>query len=127
MNDKMTSRALAAGAFAYIGSTAMRAHSAATMEPTPVESNFRFPHKGPTEFELRGENSTFGQYSSFGEILDLKTGDALGVLTDQDGDQIVGAVKLDPEAVETTPFHFSWRPSVQLNNGRRYVNTGKFA
>jgi len=92
-----------------------------------VETDFRFPHKGRTGFDVRGENSTFGRYSAFAEVVDLKAGDALGVLTDQDGDQIVGVVELNITADGPLTLHFSWRDSVRLSNGQTYVNTGKFA
>ena len=116
----------AAGALGCIALGPAAVHAAAKVDSNVIESNFRFPHKGRTEFELRGENEVFGQYSSFGEVVDMTTGEALGVLTDQDGDRIVGVVTLTPRP-ETLAFHFSWRESVRLSNGPKYHNTGKFA
>jgi hypothetical protein len=117
----------AAGALGCLALGPAAAHAAAKEDSNLVETDFRIPHKGRTEFELRGENATFGRYSAFGEVVDMKVGDALGVLTDQDGDRIVGVVKLKITSDGPLTLHFSWRDSVRLSNGQTYVNTGKFA
>ena len=89
------------------------------------EADFFLPNEGPLTFELRGKEKPFGRYTCFGEVVDIETGDALGVLTDEDGDQIVGAVNLAAKD-NKGHFEFHWRNSVTLN-GQTYVNTGKFA
>jgi hypothetical protein len=130
MNDNQVSRRKAlvgAGALGVMGLVGETVHAAALDKGANSVADFCLPHKGPPTFELRGKVKVFGRYTCFGEVVDLETGVALGVLTDEDGDRIVGDVMLAVGDPNKGHFHFRWRDSVRLSNCQTYVNTGKFA
>jgi hypothetical protein len=126
--NHMTRRKMlaAAGVLGCLGLGSATKRAAATDNGANSEADFFLPHNGPLKFELRGKEKEFGRYTCFGDVVNAENGDALGVLTDEDGDQIVGAVKLTA-AEHKGHFHFRWQDSVTLSDGQVYVNTGKFA
>ena len=90
----------------------------------------------PVPFELSGNASHLGNFVASGEasFTSLSDGSRVGVgpvvFTAANGDLLVGEVtwQVNPEAqgLASSSLHFSWRDSVQFDDGTVVTNTGRF-
>jgi hypothetical protein len=91
---------------------------------------------GPTPFSLCGTASHLGQFTAHGEVEFIngeepgsRDGSGVVVLEAANGDLLVGNVSWLVEAggnERTSHIHFSWRDSVEFNDGTVVANTGRF-
>jgi hypothetical protein len=91
---------------------------------------------GVTPFTLQGTASHLGEFAAYGEV-EFVPGDdpgslvGTGVVVFQaaDGDILVGNVAWEVAAGDefrASRIHFSWRDSVQFDDGTVVANTGRF-
>lgn len=91
---------------------------------------------GITPFTLSGTASHLGQFTAYGEVSFVPGGEpgslvGMGVVVFEaaNSDLLVGAVAWEVDAggdFRTSRIHFSWRDSVQFDDGPVVANTGRF-
>lgn len=92
----------------------------------------------PVPFTLEGTASHLGRFTAYGEVEFLRGekegslfGNGVVVFEAANGDQLVGDVTwdVDPAAdgFSSSTIHFSWRDSVEFDDGTVVASTGRFA
>lgn len=115
------------------------------MEPVldELSKNFQgsvdFTTDSPTTFALEGTQEHLGDFTANGEVTFTPgeadgslVGDGVAVLENADGEKLVAVVTWnagpqDADGNRESSIQFSWRDSVQFNDGTVVESTGKFA
>jgi hypothetical protein len=119
-----------------------RAFAQSPVELKNWDGTIDFSTTGVSPFTLAGTASHLGRFKGRGEVEFVPgeeegslEGDGVVVFTAANGDQLVGVVEWDAEAevetdidtLRTSHIHFSWRDSVEFQNGTIASSTGRFA
>jgi len=97
-----------------------------------------FDAGGATPFAITGTASHLGKFTCYGEVEFVPgatagslVGEGVAVFTAANGDLLVGVVTWEVDAAaggfSTARIHFSWRDSVEFNDGTVIFSTGRFA
>ena len=120
---------------AAIGLLSLQANSARAQSGIKIngEGTLLDVPGGPSTFTLAGTASHLGLYTCFGEITFAPTqpdgsrdGVGVGAFTAANGDVLVGVVDMHITADGNSDIHFSWRDSVEFNDGTVARSTGRF-
>jgi hypothetical protein len=95
--------------------------------------NFLTKEQSQATLTLEGTQKHIGRYTAFAEFdfapaeEGVKRGSGAAVLTAANGDVLVGIATAEIDSnTGDVRFHFSWRDSVTLRDGRVVRNTGRF-